>query len=116
MPSSQDHLATVSPQRRRLGWLAVGCAVVGGTVVILSLFSFSIYHTYSRELHASWIRTMKQEVLGAIPPTERSRVEEGFDALASANEAGRLSLSQIGRLNWIYVEASSKLVRRQVPS
>ena len=37
--SLPDSLATIPPERRRLGWLAVGCAAVIGTTVILGLFS-----------------------------------------------------------------------------
>ncbi len=106
-PSESDSMAQIPVERRRLGWLAVGCAVIVGTLVILSLFAVSLYNIYSREIHASWIETMQMEVVRLTPQSERVRVEEGFEALSAVNERGTLDLSQIGRLNWIYIEASS---------
>jgi hypothetical protein len=107
LPSESDSLAKIPPERRRLGWLAVGCAIVLGTLVILSLFAISLYNIYSREIHASWIETMEQEVIRLTPQSEKDRVEEAFQALSTINETSGLNLTQIGRLNWIYLEASS---------
>jgi hypothetical protein len=105
----EDALSAISPERRRLGWLAVGCAVVVGTVVILGLFSYSIYQSHSRQNQAMLIEDMKENVLASLPPSERQRmrVEEGFDALTAANEAGRLGLLQMGRVYGVYLQASS---------
>ena len=107
LPAESHSMARVPAERRRLGWLAVGCAVSVGTLIILSLFAVSLYNIYSREIHASWIETMQLEVVRLTPESERTRVEEGFAALSTVNEKGSLNLSQIGRLNWIYIEASS---------
>ncbi len=107
LESESDSMAQIPRERRRLGWLAVGCAVIVGTLVILSLFAVSLYNIYSREIHASWIETMQMEVARLTPQSERDRVEEGFAALSAVNERGTLNLTQIGRLNWIYIEASS---------
>ena len=107
LPSESDSMARVPAERRRLGWLAVGCAIIVGTLIILSLFAVSLYNIYSREIHASWIETIQLEIVRLTPESERTRVEEGFVALSTVNERGTLSLSQIGRLNWIYIEASS---------
>lgn len=106
-PSRDESLSSIPLERRRLGCLAVGCAVAAGTFVILTLFTFSIYQMYSRQLNASWLRLMEEEVLASAPPTERPRVERGFEALSSINEAGNLTLSQIVRLNWLYIDASA---------
>jgi hypothetical protein len=73
----------------------------------LSLFAISLYNIYSREIHASWIETMEQEVIRLTPQSEKDRVEEAFQALSTINETSGLNLTQIGRLNWIYLEASS---------
>ena len=116
LPAESHSMARVPAERRRLGWLAVGCAVSVGTLIILSLFAVSLYNIYSREIHASWIETMQLEVVRLTPESERTRVEEGFAALSTVNEKGSLNLSQIGRLNWIYIEASSdgKISRDEV--
>jgi membrane protease YdiL (CAAX protease family) len=104
-----DSLATISPERRRLGWLAVGCAVVLGTAVILGLFSYFIYQGGSRQNHAVLIEDMKQNVLKSLPPTasQRRRVEQRFEALAAVNEAGRLGLLDMGRVYGIYLQSNS---------
>jgi membrane protease YdiL (CAAX protease family) len=103
-------LAAIAPQRRRLGWLVVGCAVAGGTIVILSLFSYTVYNAHSRTILASMIETMRQDVLRSLPPAASSRVaqiEEEFDALAEVNRNGQLGLLQLGRLNWTLAKARS---------
>jgi membrane protease YdiL (CAAX protease family) len=107
--SLPDSLATIPPERRRLGWLAVGCAAVIGTTVILGLFSYSIYQGRSRQNHAVLIEEMKQDVLRSIPPTsnQRWRIERRFEALAAVNEAGRLGLLDMGRVYGIYLQSSS---------
>jgi hypothetical protein len=104
-----DSFSTIPPERRRLGWLTVGCAVIFGTVVILGLFSYSIYQSHSRQNHALLIEDMKQNVLASLPPSEkqRIRVEEGFDALAGVNEAGLLGFLQMFRVYGTYLQASS---------
>jgi hypothetical protein len=105
----EDSLPPISPERRRLGWLAVGCAVILGTAVILGLFSYSIYQSHSRQNHAMLIEDMKQNVLESLPPSEkqRARIEQSFDALTAVNDAGRLGLLQMGRIYGTYLQASS---------
>ena len=104
-----DSFSSIPPERRRLGWLTVGCAVILGTVVILGLFSYSIYQSHSQQNHAMLIEDMKQNVLASLPPSERQRprVEESFNALSAVNEAGRLGLLQMGRVYGTYLQASS---------
>ena len=78
--------------------------------MIVGLFTYSIFMTHSRDLYNSMITTMKQDVLQSLPPSAGRRarqIEEGFDALAGINRAGRLDLLKMGRLNWIYVKAIS---------
>jgi hypothetical protein len=81
-----------------------------GTVVIFGLFSYSIFLTHSRQLFASMITTMKEEVLESLPPSadpQERRVAQSFDALSGVNRAGRLRIVQMGRLNWVYIRAIS---------
>jgi len=110
LEENQKSFTPISPGRRRLGWLAVGCASALGTVVIVGLFTYSIFITRSRALYDSMITTMKQEVLQSIPPSARRRtrqIEDRFDELVALNRAGHLDLLKMGRLNWIYVRAIS---------
>jgi membrane protease YdiL (CAAX protease family) len=103
-------LAAVAPQRRRLGWLVVGCAAAGGTLLILSLFSYTVYQAHSPTILASMVETMQQDVLRSLSPGASSRaagVEEEFDALAEVARNGRLGLMQLGRLNWTLAKARS---------
>ena len=79
-------------------------------MVILSLFGLTLYKAHSRAIHASMIETMRQDVLRLLPPSDSSRaaqINEEFDALAAINRAGRLSLIQLGRLNWLLAQARS---------
>jgi hypothetical protein len=101
--------ATVSPDRRRLGWFVIGCAVLLGSVIVLGLFLFSLYKTNTQEVHASYIETLKLEILKDLPPsdTQRDEIEDAFDALTRFNETDGLRFMQLVRLNWIYVEATT---------
>lgn len=103
-------LAAVEPRRRRLGWLAVGCAVTGGTVIILSLFSYTVYQAHSRTILASMVENMQQDVLRSLSPGASSRaaqIEGEFDALAEVARNGGLGFLQLGRLNWTLAKARS---------
>ena len=56
------------------------------------------------------IETMRHDVLGSLPLSASPRaaqIAEEFDALAELNRNGRLSLLQIGRLNWLLAKARS---------
>jgi membrane protease YdiL (CAAX protease family) len=107
-PPSSGELATIAPQRRRLGWLAVGCAVAWGMVILVGLFAYTIYRTHSREILASVIETSREQTLGSLSPSASSRaaqIDEEFDALAAVNRGGRLGFFQILRLAGIVREA-----------
>jgi membrane protease YdiL (CAAX protease family) len=105
----QDSFAAIPPEKRRLGWLAVGCAVVLGTVVLLGLFFGLHYMGHSKDNYTVLIEDMKQDVLASLPPTasQRQRVEQRFEALAAANEAGRLGLLDMGRIYGVYLQSNS---------
>ena len=100
---------SVPPERRRLGWLVVGCAVALGSVIVLGLFFFSLYQTNTQEVHASYIETLKLEILRDLPPSDpqRSEVEDAFEELTRFNETDGLRFMQLARLNWLYVEATT---------
>jgi membrane protease YdiL (CAAX protease family) len=99
----------VSPDRRRLGWFVIGCSVAMGSVIVLGLFFFSLYQTNTRGVHASYIETLKLEILKDLPPSDsqRSEVEDAFENLAGFNETDGIGFMQLARLNWLYVQATT---------
>jgi membrane protease YdiL (CAAX protease family) len=100
---------TVSPERRRLGWFVIGCSVAMGSVIVLGLFFFSLYQTNTQEVHASYIETLKLEILKDLPPADaqRSEVEDAFETLTGFNETEGIGFMQLARLNWLYVQATT---------
>jgi membrane protease YdiL (CAAX protease family) len=108
MPEPADSAAPAEPviERKKLGWLAVGCAVTGGALVVLGLFFFSLL--YSPQIRHQPILEMREALVKA---TEQgplaSRITEEFDALLDFNASGRLSVPQFLRLLWIYSNARS---------
>ena len=92
--------------RRNLGWLAVGCAVIGGAVVVLGLFSFSLL--YAPQLRHQPILEMKETLLEAAGHGPLSaRITAELDALLEFNDSEQLSVSEFLQLMWIYSEARS---------
>ena len=95
-------------KRKTLGWLAVGCAAIGGALVVFGLFFVSLL--YSPEVRRQPIHDIQAVLLDALPPSQTrlaSRINQEFDALMDVNESGRISLSQFLRLMWVYGEARS---------
>ena len=76
---------------------------------MLGLFFFSLYKTNTQEVHASYLETLKLEILKDLPPsdTQRGEIEDAFEALTRFNETDGLRFMQIARLNWLYVEATT---------
>ena len=92
--------------RRNLGWLAVGCAVIGGAVVVLGLFSFSLL--YAPQLRHQPILEMKETLLEAAGHGPLSaRITAELDALLEFNDSEQLSVSEFLQLMWIYSEVRS---------
>jgi len=95
-------------KRKTLGWLAVGCAAIGGALVVFGLFFVSLL--YSPEVRRQPIHDIQGVLLDALPASQErlaSRINQEFDALMDVNESGRMSLSQFLRLMWVYGEARS---------
>ncbi len=94
-------------KRKTLGWLAVGCAAVGGFLVVLGLFLMSLL--YSPQVKHQRIRDMQQDLLDTLPPSSprplASRITEEFDALLDFNESGRLGVTEFLGLVWIHSAA-----------
>ena len=109
---SPEPLVSVPPQQetpiehRGLGWFTVGCAVVGGAIVVLGLFSFSLL--YAPQVRHQPILEMKETLLEAAGPGALgARITEKFDALVEFNEEGELSVSAFSKLIWLYSKAQS---------
>ena len=93
-------------ERRNLGWLAVGCAVTGGAIVVLGLFSFSLL--YAPQVRHQPILEMKETLLEAAGQGPLSaRITAELDALLEFNDSRQLSISEFLQLMWIYSEARS---------
>ena len=93
-------------ERRGLGWLTVGCAVFGGAIVVLGLFSFSLL--YAPQVRHQPLMEMKETLMEAAGPgTLSTRITAKFDALLKFNEAGRLSVPEFWKLFWLYSKARS---------
>ncbi len=93
-------------ERRNLGWLAVGCAVIGGAIVVLGLFSFSLL--YAPQVRHQPILEMKETLLEAAGQGPLSaRITAELDALLEFNDSRQLSVSEFLQLMWIYSEARS---------
>ena len=109
---SPEHFVDPDPaapvlKRKALGWLAVGCAAVGGFVVVLGLFLMSLL--YSPQVRHERILDMQQDLLDTLPPSSPGplapRITEEFDALLDFNESGRLGVTEFLGLVWIYSTA-----------
>jgi membrane protease YdiL (CAAX protease family) len=102
MPSIPPADPDVPRRHRKLGWFAVGCAVFVGTLVVLGLFSLSLF--YMPQARSHQIRAMKDMLLDAVP-TQNARLDrdinEAFDALEELNRSGRLTIYQFLRLWWL---------------
>ncbi len=105
---SPEHFVDPDPavavlNRKTLGWLAVGCAALGGFLVVLGLFLMSLL--YLPQVRHERIRDMQQDLLDALPPSSpeplASRITEEFDALLDFNESGRFGATEFLRLMWI---------------
>ena len=93
-------------ERRNLGWLAVGCAVIGGAIVVLGLFSFPLL--YAPQVRHQPILEMKETLLEAAGHGPLSaRITAELDALLEFNDTEQLSVSEFLQLMWIYSEARS---------
>ncbi len=93
-------------ERRNLGWLAVGCAVIGGAIVVLGLFSFPLL--YAPQVRHQPILEMKETLLEAAGQGPLSaRITAELDALLEFNDSRQLSVSEFLQLMWIYSEARS---------
>ena len=105
---SPEHFVDPDPaiqvlKRKTLGWLAVGCAAVGGFLVVFGLFLMSLL--YLPQVRDQRIRDMQQDLLDTLPPSSpgplASRITEEFDALLDFNESGQLRATEFLRLVWI---------------
>ncbi len=105
---SPEHFVDPDPavqvlKRKTLGWLAVGCAAVGGFLVVFGLFLMSLL--YLPQVRDQRIRDMQQDLLDTLPPSSpgplASRITEEFDALLDFNESGQLGATEFLRLVWI---------------
>jgi len=93
-------------ERRNLGWLAVGCAVIGGFMVVLGLFSFPLL--YAPQVRHQLILEMNETVVEAAGQGPlHSQINEEFDALLEFNDSGRLSLGDFSKVYLVYRQARS---------
>lgn len=105
-----DELAGVPPQRRRLGWLVTAAAVVGGTLVLLGLFVFSVLASFPREHQAALIEQVRARSLEQLAPEARGRADEldsAFDALDAVNDAGALQWRHVAGVAMTFARATS---------
>lgn len=108
--TSLAELDALPPEKRRLGWLVVGCAVASGTAVILGLFFLSLFYSFPAEGKVELIRYLKKESLSALSPRASDRapeLAEAFDRLADVNAVAAVSLSSLARLAWAFSKANA---------
>ncbi len=109
-PSFSGELESVSPGRRRLGWLVLAAAVLLGTTVLLLLFVSSLYLSNPPAMHATFIEALSHETTRRLDPDAMERAEdldEAFRALSAANDARNLGWRQLWAVTRAYAETSA---------
>ena len=108
-PSFSQELESVSPSRRRLGWIVVAAAILLGTTVLLLLFFSSLYMTNPPAMQATFIETLSRETSSRLDPDAMDRAEEldgAFRTLSAANDGGNLGWRQLFGVMRAYAETS----------
>ncbi len=109
-PTLSRELESVSPGRRRLGFLVIAAAVVVGTSVLFILFLSSIYMSDPPAMQRTLLDTMSREIAARLGPDAADREEEIADAfreLAAANNSGSLGFREVFGITRAYVETSA---------
>ena len=107
--SLSSELDAVPAGRRRLGWIVVASAVAGGALVLLALFSTSVYYIYPQRVHGVLLQELQRQSALLLAPDAADKSEDvssAFDALALLNESGQLEWGDVVRVTEAYGEVS----------
>ena len=108
--SLSEELASVPPNKRRLGWIIVAASIVLGVVVLTSLFAASVYSMYPKRIHESVIQGLKlqsEQQLTVTQDEDGARLAAAFDALSALNQDGNLGWRDLFGILRVYAELSA---------
>jgi hypothetical protein len=108
-PFSKE-LLSVSPGRRRLGYLVIAGAILLGTAVLLSFFVSSLYMSNPQAAEAAILEALSRSIAGQLDPDAMDRaaeIDDAFRMLTTATETSPLGWRALWALLQVTAEAGA---------
>lgn len=109
-PPLSDELGAIPPSRRRLGWVVVATAIATGFLVLVALFSTSVYYVYPERFREAGIELLRQQSHRELTDEASDRapsIASAFEALSALNESGQLDIMDLAEIQNAFIELNA---------